>query len=554
MADPFDKLKAKFYSDYPGDDFWEYVKRNVRGLENITSDTYARQQLDNAYNIYNALSPAQKAPFSTSQLDYSGALGGRGPMIPYQNMFLQEVRAMYERDVASGGATQEEADNAYNMIAQQVLTEGLHSGIPLINRSMAFENFKNEISNFGIKVDIPGGGSAYQYGNVYFNTDGTYMPATQQMEIQRRIDEQNKKIEDAERSFWAAETESGKWGAGKTTAGTTGTYPLTSKSDYKDFQKRWAATPQGTHVIDPARGQEGRSGVDIAVAPNAAAAREMGYVNFIPESTYRSPGFRGVFIEELYRNLYALTAKFDLPGSVKPEGVSGADVVTASPLQRIRWLSESEQQAARDTAAFTAMEATGTTPTTAGVKVRDERSPLWHTNAQGERVQGAWVMTSEEWLGSAKRKHRNAMIAAAARARAKKRAELEASYGKYVTPEGVTGAWVGGGKGGREDPNIDKYELKGENVPAWATQYIPGLTAGENLRLGHYIQPFSGQQMQQMLPSQKDWISQYADVSRQVLGEQIPLMPGQDLFAYSQIGTPGSWMPTTSWKPRKQRA
>ncbi len=349
--------------------------------------------------------------------------------------------------------------------------------------------------------------------------------------------------------------------------------------EYFDLQKQWQAPETQAHRSIILGGEpQGRAEYDIIVAKNAAEATNLGYGSYIPEAVWNSPKVQAVVETTLLKNLSTQLQRLGLwrmektgTQTVQAQGAEGMVERKDFPVWQklgieytgiapdlgeiasgrapgfwdmVAKLSDSERDLAQQLARKAGMEAAGGEQTTGSVLIRNERSPLWHTDKSGERVQGAWRMSSEEWRSSTRRKVKGQIASATAARKRRIREELEQSYREFV------GGKMGDGKRW-ETPT--GYVLGGEKTPTWMPQYVPGLTAGEPLRLGHQFPTLSGQQWLAMPPSQKSYLKKYTDISGEVLGD-IPQKPWEDVMHQIKVGSSQAGTFRTRWLPKKQRA
>lgn len=551
MPDKYAELKKKYYRDYPDDGFWEYVRRNVKNLENIISDKSAIANLDYAYSVYSNLTPGQQASFTGHQVDYSGALGGRGPMSQFEQMYLAYMQDLYASDVAGGLSTSDEADAAYQTIVAQVQSEGLHSGIPKIGESGFLSQWTNYLSLWGTKVQIPGGGTAYSIGNVYFNTDGTRIPAQQQIQIQKLLGAQQEQEEQWRQTMWAAQEESAKRGVSYSSAGGQVYDPSAQLKDYFELNKRYASPEFEAHRSVLLPGESGRAEYDIVIAQDPAEAIRMGYGSYFPSDKWNSPYLQNAYQSAYVKNLQTMLTRLEFDRRTKtgtqdvtgrgvirsPSGVFKEGMVTqenfpvwetipwdewknASFAEKIGWLTEAERNQAEQMARKDTIEGAGGSLSAPSHLIYNERSPSWHTDpVTGERVQGAWRVSTEEWL--AMRAKKNAIEAGTARGALNRKREISNAMARAGVPGGAQGLYESAfasymaPKGGR---GLEKSETPtpGSATPSWLPQFVPGLKPGAPLVLGQKMTTPSPQQWLQTPPWQQNYLQQYIGYGQQL--------------------------------------
>lgn len=582
MPDPsyisWDDVKEKYGDIIPSNEreaFFDWVRREIPPLT-IRYTPTGQRTLGSKYLVESTLrTQYEQWKDLPMHFKYVGLAGTPMEPPPQQqlvsswenalvNQYLNDLRSQWNKRVATGVYSPEEAQAAIQE-AMSILSQG---GIadPRLKSDPGGNFFYGEIGaprvtdlkrylrTYGNNIEDLGGqfkdDNVYELGGVYYDSgSGQRLAPDLQQFYTRKVteyQEQIRSVTEAGYEALGAEAEQQK-----------------DLQEYFDLQERWAAPETEAHRSVLYRNDpHGRTEYDIVIARGPNEARDLGYASFVPEHLWQ--GVQGVVESELIKNLNIQLRRLDLERTqrvgetaegqpiwrpltgqqiqpyMKIDPETGRHIPGGGPSfwDRVAMLTESEVNVAKQMARKAGLEAVGGAQP-AGIVVRNERSPL-----------GYLVMSSEEWLGSRKRRVKNRIQESINAARQRKQQELRASYKKYVTPPGVTSEWGKPPSG----PKPGRYELPGEKTPDWLTQYVPGLTAGEPLRLGHYIQPFSGQQMMQMSPAQQTYISQYVDISRKVLGPEIPLKPWEDLTWQHTVGAPGAGLPRTRWQPTRQRA
>jgi len=518
-----DRIKELWGDKFPDPDFWPVLRRllpegyELVGAAKVRGPIRDQEMLGNLqrwYNWYAERKPAVAPP--TAPTHPSDVYEWSTPRDLEQD-YLVSLGQELTRQVEAGNITQEDA-NSYLTTAQKiVLSEGL--GSAKLNdyfiKELVGPNWKIYLSTFAeanrdYDVYVASDGHLY-------TSSGERLPDEAERATKLRIEqdkEQEELAAEAQRNIIEAKEEDVK-----------------ASQKYFDLQEQWEAPEMEAHRSVLSRDDpHGRTEYDIVIARGPNEARALGYTSFVPEHLINMGHFEGYYLQ----NLKALTTGFSI-GAKLPEGKTGAWLSTASIWDLISQLTPSQKEQARQMALKRVVEeAGGEQP--AGIMIRNERSP-----------RGALVVSAEEYKEMRKEtrwqsQHHEVLTA---RERAEKEARRE-SYEQYVWggQEKPRGAWRG----------FQQYELPKEKTPEWMPQYVPGLTAGEPLRLGHRFPSPSQQQWTAMLPSQKSYLQQYTDVSRQVLGKEIPLKPWETQKHQMQVGRSQAGTFGTKWLPKRQRA
>jgi len=468
--------------------------------------------------------------------------------------YLNKAMATLQGLVTGETLTQEQANTALMGIRADVSTYGLTSDLPYIKDTGIWSEWNNWLDRNAERITLPSGGKVLYAGGVFYNPDSTRIPQAEQESILNTL---NQQAEQAQSSYQAQIAAIGAEGEQKK-----------QFKEYFDLQAKWMAPEMEAHRSIFYRNEPpGRAAYDIVIAKDAVEARKLGYASFIPEEKWNNPKIQAIVETETLKNLSIQARRLGLQREQKTGTTSGGKPVwktlgseylpsTAGPnyhatesevdigiamgtapgfWDKVAKLTTSEINMAKQMALEMGMAAAGGAQT-AGIVIRDERSPF-----------GALVQSPEEYRASYAYKTKTQMMDAISRDAIAKQKALKKSYQTYVTPEGTTSTAP------TPSSPLNNYEVPGENVPKWLPQYVPGLEAGKTLKLGHYFAPLSGQQLSTLLPSQLEYLQSYTDVSKQMLGQKIPLWSFQDMLAHSKIGASEGIGRGGRWAPAMQR-
>jgi hypothetical protein len=595
----WEEIKRKHGDLIPSKDrdaFFEWARMNIpQGLP-VSAGFNTKVTQDNVkkyYNHWQSLPEGQRHPIGefpepvTSEIvgpvsPLTSILQGQETVYSpqewaYIQQYLNWAKSDMDSLVAGGELSEEEAGTVFSELSSEVYQRGLHSGLEGIKDSGIWDKWTQELYLNSSEVILPNGEKVYELGGFYYMPDYTHIPHEEQERIKKELGQLQELAEQTVDAQWKA----------------LGAEEKQKKAlqSYFDLMEKWASPEMQAHRSILMRGEpHGRASYDIIVAKDAEEARRMGYASYIPESRWNSPQVQAAVNSALIQSLNAASQRMNLfrmqkegtttvvgAGPGKPTGTGKtltqptkqegfpvweqippeerlAPVGYGTPEMGVamgtapsfwdklsKQLTSSEWDVVKQTARKAGLAAAGGEQA-AGIVVRDERSPL-----------GPLVMSPEEWLASPQRKHRADLADAMSTAAIKRKRELEESYRKYVMPEGVTSEWGQREIKNRTDIPTEAYVLKGETTPAWMTQYVPGLKAGEPLRLGHYFPAFSAQQWLAIPESHKSYLQSYVEASRQVLGPKIPLKPWEDMTQQMRTGLPYSQVPSTRFRRAIQR-
>jgi len=468
--------------------------------------------------------------------------------------YLRKLTDEYDRLIRDGTIEKEDAAATLAEVSQYLTEGGLAD--PRLKDDAYRQDFlkplivrhKQNLVTFGQDVSVLGNefrdDNVYLMGGVFYSDSGPRLPSDLQDFYTTKVTQHYEAVEnvkDAQFKARGAEADQSK-----------------AVASYFDLQDRYndpLAQANRRISLDGETRPGGDN--DITLAENAADAAKRGFTAWIPTESWNTPNVQAVLGAEFEKNVNAAVQRLELNRSTRTgtdeKGRPITETVTyggeggiqgMSTLEKFALLSDSEKNVVQHLTNMAGMsEAGGEKGGT--VRVKSNRSPGHRDPDTGEWKTGGWVMTSSQWLDSKHRKVQNQMASAKARAERERERKLTESYQKYVWSDNVPEGQ------GKKRP--EGYVVKGEKTPDWLPQYVPGLEAGKDLKLGHAYAPMDLATLNAMGADEQSYMAQYTAASRNVLGADIPMPSWEEV----QKRTKQERMPniggTRSWAPMTQR-